>query len=123
MAVEKVSLAALPAERLTEGITRRLAFGTNMSLARYEVKVGAVPPNLHHSHPYEQAVLVLAGRIRLAVEEQELELGPGELVFIPPNASHGGQVLEDMVAVEFYSPPRDDFLAGTDPLRRWAASR
>lgn len=123
MAVVKISLATLPEERLTEGIARRLAYGTSMSMARYEVKVGAMPPDYRHSHPYEQAVLVMSGRLRLVVEGQEMELVPGDLVFIPPNASHGGQVLEDMVVVEFYSPPRDDFKAGTDPLRRWVAGR
>jgi hypothetical protein len=43
------------------------------------------------------------------------------VVFIPPNTSHGGgEALEDVVSLDFFSPPREDIQNGTDPLKKWS---
>lgn len=42
-----------------------------------------------HDHPSEQVYMITAGRGRMLVEEEEREVGSGELVCVPPGAVHG----------------------------------
>lgn len=42
-----------------------------------------------HDHPSEQVYLIIAGRGRMLVGEEEREVGSGELVYVPPGAVHG----------------------------------
>lgn len=48
-----------------------------------------------HSHPHEQIVVVLKGRVRARVGDEEQELGPGSGFHVPPNLPHGVTALED----------------------------
>lgn len=41
-----------------------------------------------HSHPNEQFNYVLKGDIRARVEDEEMMMKPGDLVYIPANAAH-----------------------------------
>ena len=42
-----------------------------------------------HGHPSEQVYVISAGRGRMLVGEEERQVGPGELVYVPPGAVHG----------------------------------
>lgn len=48
-----------------------------------------------HQHPHEQIVVVLKGRIRVSIGDEEQELGPGSGFQAPPNVLHGTTALED----------------------------
>jgi len=48
-----------------------------------------------HQHPNEQIVVVLKGRIRVRLGDEEQELGPGSGFRVPPNVLHGTTALED----------------------------
>lgn len=48
-----------------------------------------------HQHPHEQIVVVLKGRIRARVGEEEQELGPGSGFHVPPNVPHSTTAIED----------------------------
>lgn len=122
MSIEKISFYKLPEHKLTDKISRWVATGKNMSVAKYSLKKGSSAPI--HQHPVEQATMVLQGRLFLIVEEKEMVLESGDLVFIPPNTPHGGgEALEDVVTLDFFSPPRDDIQDGTDPLNRWSTEK
>jgi quercetin dioxygenase-like cupin family protein len=117
--VEKISLYKLPEERLSNKVSRWTAAGKNMSVAKYFLKKGSSAPIHHHS--VEQATFVIQGRLSLIIEEREMVLEAGDVVFIPPNTSHGGgEALEDVVSLDFFSPPREDIQNGTDPLKKWS---
>ena len=64
---------------------------------RYPAGTGAKP----HTHPEEQVITVLKGRIRSRVGGEEKILGPGEAVHIPANAEHENWPIEE--DVEFIS--------------------
>ena len=117
--IEKINIETAPKEELTKGVRRFIAFGTNMSFAYYEVEMGAGPKGgIMHRHPHEQATLFLKGRARLTIEGEQIEVGPGDLYFVPPNVEHGAETLEGpSAAIDFFSPPRDDMRDGTDPAR------
>ena len=48
-----------------------------------------------HHHPSEQIILVLAGRLRMRIEREVREIGPGEVALIPGGQEHEQQALED----------------------------
>jgi quercetin dioxygenase-like cupin family protein len=100
-------------EQLTDNIKRRMIVGTNEMLVRWEFTKGAVAER--HSHPHEQIVVMVHGRLRLIVGETEMIMGSDDIVVIPPNTPHEAQALEDTVVIDIFSPPRQDFLTGNRP--------
>ena len=87
--------------------------GTKEMLVRWEFDKGAVAAR--HSHPHEQIVVMVQGRLMLLVGHEERTIGPGDIVVIPPNVPHEAEALEDTVVIDIFSPPREDFLSGGRP--------
>jgi quercetin dioxygenase-like cupin family protein len=52
-----------------------------------------------HAHPNEQIQVILKGKAKYRVGEEEKVLGPGEAVLIPANIEHDLEILEDMEVV------------------------
>lgn len=52
-----------------------------------------------HSHPQEQVVHVVAGRIRWRIGNAEREVGPGDAVLIPANTEHQATPLTDATII------------------------
>jgi quercetin dioxygenase-like cupin family protein len=50
------------------------------------------------------------GRIRLSIGSEEYDVTPGNSWCIPSGVEHGAQILEDSVAIEVFSPVREDYL-------------
>ena len=48
-----------------------------------------------HAHPSEQIILVLAGKLRMRIDDDIREIGPGEVALIPGNQDHEQQALEE----------------------------
>ncbi len=48
---------------------------------------GDGPPR--HRHPWPSWEIVVEGTIRVVIAEQEFRLGPGDSIYVPPNAPHG----------------------------------
>jgi quercetin dioxygenase-like cupin family protein len=64
--------------------------------------------DMHH-HPHEQAGYCIQGRFVLAIDGTSMLVEPDDSYVIPGGASHSYQVLEDALAVEVFSPPREDY--------------
>ena len=103
----------VPAEQLADNIVRRMIVGAKEMLVRWEFKKGALAAR--HSHPHEQMVVMVRGRLRLVVGDDETIMGPDDIVIIPPQVPHAAEALEDTVLIDIFSPPREDFLAGGRP--------
>ena len=74
------------------GIVRKtMGVGAHTLLAEFKLAKGAVIPA--HSHPQEQTGYLVSGHLRFTIARVE----------------HGVTVLEDSVAVEVFSPVRDDY--------------
>jgi unsaturated pyranuronate lyase len=52
-----------------------------------------------HSHPHEQVVYMLRGRMRVTLDGEVTEIGPGQAALFPANAPHKTDVLEDAEVV------------------------
>ena len=100
-------------EQLTEKIKLRMIVGTKEMLVRWEFIKGAVAAR--HSHPHEQIVVMVHGKLRLIVGDVETVMENDDIVVIPPNLPHEAQALEDTVVIDIFSPPREDFLTGNKP--------
>ena len=61
-------------------------------------------------HPHEQTGYLVKGRIRLLIGNEEYEAQFGDSWCIPGGVEHGADILEDSVAIEVFSPVRDDYL-------------
>lgn len=109
----------LPAEPLKEGLARRLVTGERMMIAHVYIKKGVDVPR--HSHENEQLTYVLEGALNFwfgTDDERELLVRAGEVIVIPSRLPHRALALEDTLDVDVFSPPRQDWLAGTDSYLR-----
>ena len=52
-----------------------------------------------HSHPHEQVLFVLRGRVRMTIAGEVHELGPREVAHMPPNVPHRLYAIEDSEVV------------------------
>ncbi len=109
----------LPAEPLKEGLTRKLVTGERMMIAHVHLNKGVHVPR--HSHENEQLTYILEGALQFwfgANDEQELLVRAGEVIVIPSHLPHRALALEDTLDVDVFSPPRQDWLTGTDAYLR-----
>lgn len=109
----------MPREAMNELIDRRLVTGERIMLAHVYLKKGAVVP-LHH-HDNEQMTYILEGKLRFWIGSEDadpIDIGPGEVLHLPSNVPHKAEALEDTFDVDVFSPPRQDWLDGTDSYLR-----
>lgn len=85
-----------------------LAYGDKTLLVEFHLKKSAVVPV--HSHPNEQTGYLISGRMVFLVEGNRYDTKPGDSWCIPANVEHSAEVIEDSVAVEVFSPVREDYL-------------
>ncbi len=105
----------VPKEQVTDGISRRLVTGERMMIAHVYLDKGSVVPT--HSHENEQLTYILEGALRFWIGDEDaepLDLLAGEVLHIPSNVPHKAEALEDTFDVDVFSPPRQDWLDGTD---------
>ncbi len=105
----------LPRERVTDQLDRRLITGDRMMLAHVYLKKGCVVPK--HSHENEQLTYILEGALRFWIGEdgaEEIVVGAGEVLHIPSHVPHKAEAMADTLDVDIFSPPRADWLNGTD---------
>jgi quercetin dioxygenase-like cupin family protein len=118
MPAEKFTWDDMPAERVTDTFSRKMVVGKNEMLCWLELKPGCKVPE--HSHENEQISHVLKGRLRFVVDGETIEVGPGDILLIPPHAAHSAEVLgeETVLDYDIFSPIRSDWLDGSDDYLR-----
>jgi quercetin dioxygenase-like cupin family protein len=87
---------------------KTVAFGDRTLMAEFRMDAESVLPR--HTHIHEQTGYLVAGRIRLTIGDQTFEAGPGDSWCIPGNVEHNAQTLENAIAIEVFSPVREDYL-------------
>lgn len=104
---------AVVTEQLEGGVTRQiLGFGDDLMTCRLTfaaASIGAV-----HSHPHSQTSYCETGRFLYRVADTELEIGPGDCVYVAPHLQHGIVCIEAGVIIDSFSPKRADFLLTGD---------
>ena len=87
---------------------KTLVYGERTLMTEFVMKKGSRLPQ--HSHPYEQTGYLVNGRIHLSIGSEKNDVMPGDSWCIPSGAEHGAEILEDSVAIEVFSPVREDYL-------------
>lgn len=111
--------ADIAKERMTDVIERRFVSADRIMLAQVFLKKGAVVQT--HTHESEQVTYIVEGALRLWLGEkgeEEFTVRAGEVLTIPSNVPHRAEALEDTLDVDVFSPPRQDWLEGTDAYLR-----
>jgi quercetin dioxygenase-like cupin family protein len=109
----------LPKEALKPDLARRLIAGERMMLAHVYLEKGCVVPL--HSHENEQLTYILEGALRFWLGDDESEVvdvRAGEVLHLPSHLPHKAEALEDTLDVDVFSPPRQDWLEGSDAYLR-----
>ena len=96
-------------EEVVPGIRQKvLVHGDRTLMCEFLLGAGAHLPV--HSHPHEQTGYLARGRMRLIVDGRAHECGPGDSWCIASGVEHSADVIEDSVAIETFSPVREDLL-------------
>ena len=109
----------LPRETVSTLLDRRIITGERIMLTHVYLKKGCVVPR--HSHENEQLTYILEGALRFWLGEdgkEERVVRAGEVLLIPSHLPHKAEALEDTLDVDVFSPPRQDWLDGTDSYLR-----
>jgi quercetin dioxygenase-like cupin family protein len=115
--LQYASFNAIPVEKLNPLIDRQFVYGERAMLARIVLRKGAIVPM--HSHENEQIAYILEGALRFTMGDgRVLTLAAGEVLVIPSNMPHQAEALEDTVDLDIFTPPRADWIAGTDAYLR-----
>lgn len=108
-------------ETVNPQMCRRIVTGERLTVARIWFKDGFLVPQ--HSHEQEQVTQVISGTLRFrlgANREKAIDVGPGEVIVIPPNVPHEALCIGDVEEMDTWSPRRDDWLNKTDDYLRQA---
>lgn len=88
---------------------KTLVYGEKTLFTEFKLKKGSQLPR--HAHPQEQTGYLVSGHIRLTIGDETFEVEPGDSWSIPGNQEHQAVILTDSVAIEVFSPVREDYLA------------
>lgn len=102
-----------PAEVISDKIKRRYVAGEQGMVVWWEVEAGGHAAA--HSHPHEQIVWMVSGKIDLRLGDELRTMGPGEVCVIPGGVEHEVWFVEDTLVVDVFAPPREDFISGGPP--------
>ena len=101
--------SAIPVESVAQGITRQMVSGDRLMVCRLTLAARTVTPV--HSHVHEQITLVERGRADFFVEGQRRTASAGDVLLFPSGIQLGASMLdEEVVLIDIFSPPREDFL-------------
>jgi quercetin dioxygenase-like cupin family protein len=96
-------------EKMIEGISiKTLLYGEKTLFSEFHMDKGSKIPV--HSHPQEQTGRLLKGKIMLTINDETAEMNPGDCWVVPGNVAHSVHVAEDSIAIEVFSPVREDYL-------------
>lgn len=114
--LQHISLKDIPVEQLNPFLDRQFVTGQRSMLARIILRKGCQVPL--HSHHNEQISYVLEGALMFFIDGKEVVVAGGEVLVIPAHMPHSVEALEDTVDLDIFSPPRADWLEGTDAYLR-----
>ncbi len=114
--LQHIRLKDMPVEHLNPLIDRQFVAGEKGMLARLILRTGCLVPM--HSHENEQITYILEGALKFRIQDKEIVVRAGEILVIPPHVPHSAEALEDTLDLDIFTPPRADWISGTDAYLR-----
>ncbi|MFA5903879.1 MAG: cupin domain-containing protein [Desulfobacula sp.] len=87
---------------------KTFVYGENSLLTRFHLKKGSLL--LLHSHPQEQTGFMISGKMKLYIGKEAFTAEAGDSWSIKGGIEHRAEILEDSMAIEVFSPLREDYL-------------
>jgi len=87
---------------------KTLVFGDKSLLSEFRMEQGSQLPS--HAHSQEQTGYLISGQIQLSIGDEAFEVASGDSWSVPSNVAHRAEILADSVAIEVFSPVREDYL-------------
>jgi quercetin dioxygenase-like cupin family protein len=103
-------------DTLNPSLERQAIHSDHMTVARMYLKKGCLVPE--HSHHNEQISMMEQGSAKFVLAGVERIMNAGEVIRIPPNVPHYVEAMEDSVALDLFSPRREDWIRGDDSYLR-----
>jgi len=103
-------------EQMNPLFARQVIHSEKMTVARVHLRAGCVVPE--HSHHNEQISILEKGALKWVLGGVERVLKPGDVLLIPPHVPHSVVALEDSIAMDLFSPIREDWIRGDDAYLR-----
>jgi quercetin dioxygenase-like cupin family protein len=93
---------------IADGSFRKtLGWGERTLLSEVTFTAGGIVPM--HSHPHEQIGYVARGALEFTIADRVEVLRAGDAYVIPGNVPHACRALEDSVAIDIFSPVREEY--------------
>jgi quercetin dioxygenase-like cupin family protein len=111
MSESEIVVAASNQEAMStpeHGLHRQvMSYSPSIMLVRHTMVQGWV--GVRHSHPHEQLVYIVRGRIRFQHPGGTFDVGPGNSFLVPGNVEHQASALEDSEVLDVFTPMRQDY--------------
>ena len=108
LALGPLTLSDLPVLVPEEGLERQVLVWTReMMLVRHRMRSGW--KGARHSHPHDQMVYVVSGRLRFVRGTEAFEVGKGDSFIVPGGIEHEASALEPSEVLDFFIPFREDY--------------
>ena len=107
--------AEIEMEKISEKSTRQVILGNQIMLTMNRSQAGRRVP----AHQHEELMqYVLQGKLKYKSGGKEVTVQAGEVIHIPAGVPHEIEILEDMVVLDVFSPPKKDYLEKSDDYLR-----
>lgn len=114
--LQHISWSSIPLEDLNPLLQRQFVVGQEIMVARVLLKKGCIVPE--HSHHNEQFTYILEGALKFWIDGRVIVVNAGEVLTIPANMPHKAEALVDTIDLDVFTPPREDWISGTDKYLR-----
>lgn len=117
----------LETTEIRPGLFGTIIEGDATTLVRWSLRAGSPRTGMHEHPEHEQYGLLLSGRLQMFIEDDRVDLRPGDMYWVPAGTRHGKTLVigdEDAVLLDIFAPPREDYVAAarggapTDPTTK-----
>ena len=91
------------------GLTRRVgAHNEKLFLAEHRMEKAWV--GVRHSHPHEQIVYIVSGKLKVTVGNETFEAAAGDSFVVAGGVEHQASAIEESIVIDVFTPCRQDYL-------------
>lgn len=101
-----IDLNEIEEKEIVPGCWARFVHTENLTIAYWNIKADYILPE--HSHPNEQIVNVIKGKLELTIDGKQYLAEPGKVFILPPDVKHAGKGLTDCRVIDVFYPVRED---------------
>ncbi len=93
---------------IVPGARTRTFWGERITLSMVEIDANSEVPK--HTHPHEQAGILIEGELEMGIGGEVKVLKPGDMYIIPGNVEHYARCGDTpALALDIFSPVREEF--------------